>query len=394
MTTDESLNRKMGEPATDEFRRGQIVGAKYKVINMLGRGGMGVVYHVHQIFMGRDYALKTLDKCNISDLSMRRFQLEAKAASLLDHPNLVQVHDFGLLDDGQPFLIMDWVDGTTIADRLKRSGPFTVDDAARIFAQVCLGLNYAHDQGVVHRDIKPSNIMLVNDTKLGDEGSIKVLDFGIAKLMMEDSMQALTKTGEIFGSPFYMSPEQCSGSKLDHRSDIYSLGCVLFEALTGAPPHMGANPLTTMMLHQSQVALPLKEASLGKQFPAALEQIVSKMLQKSPDDRYQNLGLVAHDLSAVFKGQPVARSSASLRVPEQPKTAKTVSIKVSTLWAIIIGIALVFGTVGTVAGYQFVLWQLQAAMAPAQNNSDSKNPAGLSQPATNNDNGAHSEQEK
>jgi len=388
MTTDESLNRKLGDHATDEFWQGQIVGAKYKVIAMLGRGGMGVVYRVQQIFIGKDYALKTLDKCNISDLSMRRFQLEAKAASLLDHPNLVQVHDFGLLDDGQPFLIMDWVDGITIADRLRQSGPFSVDDAARIFAQVCLGLNYAHDQGVVHRDIKPSNIMLVNATTPGDEGSIKVLDFGIAKLMMED-MQALTRTGEIFGSPFYMSPEQCSGSKLDHRSDIYSLGCVLFEALTGAPPHMGANPLTTMVLHQNQPALSLKEASLGKQFPPALEQIVSKMLRKSPDDRYQNLGLVAHDLSAVFKGQAVARTSADVRLPEQPKPAKTVSIKVSTLWAIIVGTALVFVVVGAVTGYQFVLWQLQAAMAPAQNSSESFHSAGQSQPSANKGSGEH-----
>jgi nitrate reductase NapE component len=147
---------------------------------------------------------------------------------------------------------------------------------------------------------------------------------------------------------------------------------------------MGANPLTTMMLHQNQPALPLREASLGKQFPPALEQIVSKMLRKSPEDRYQNLGLVAHDLSAVFKGQAVARSSSEVRLPEPPKPAKTVSIKVSTLWAIIVGIALVFGTVGAVGGYQFVLWQIQAAMAPAPNNSESSHAAVQSQPSADN----------
>src|SRR5262249_45675712 len=158
-----------------------------------------------------------------------------------------------LLEDDQPYLVMDFVNGITLSEKLKRDGPMSARTATRVFAQVCFGLSYAHDQGIVHRDIKPSNIMLVDGATLGAEGSVKIVDFGLAKLTASDDgeIQALTRTGEIFGSPLYMSPEQCTSGVVDHRSDIYSLGCVLFEALTGAPPHMGQTALTTMMKHQS-----------------------------------------------------------------------------------------------------------------------------------------------
>jgi serine/threonine protein kinase len=178
-----------------------------------------------------------------------------------------------------------------------------VEEACKLFAQVCLGLAYAHEQHVVHRDLKPGNIMLVKGAAR-TEGCVKVVDFGIAKIISGDGgeAQSLTRTGEIFGSPLYMSPEQCSSDLVDNRSDVYSLGCVLFEALTGAPPHLGNTALSTMMLHQQAQASTLKEASLGKEFPLALEQVVARMLRKSPAERYQNLSTAAHDLSAICRG--------------------------------------------------------------------------------------------
>src|SRR5262249_28114870 len=161
------------------------------------------------------------------------FQKEAQAASRLDHQNLVKAHDFGLVDEGRPYFVMDLVEGRTLSQRIKEEGPISVAEALKIFIPVCFGLEYAHDHGVVHRDLKPSNIMLT--MKSDGQYEPKVVDFGIAKFVQEQegTTTALTKTGEIFGTPFYMSPEQCKATNVDNRSDIYSLGCVMFEALTG-----------------------------------------------------------------------------------------------------------------------------------------------------------------
>jgi serine/threonine protein kinase len=221
-----------------DLQPGAILGGRYEVVSLLGVGGMGVVYRVNQIFLDKHFALKTIGKLQTSDTKIRRFQLEARAAFAVNHPNIIAVNDFGLLDDGTPFLVMELIEGQTLTDRLKeKGGKLAITDVIQIFVQACFGLAYAHENGIVHRDIKPSNIMILNGIPLSSEGSVKIVDFGIAKFAQHDDgeVQALTKTGEIFGSPLYMSPEQCSGEHVDYRSDIYSLGCVLFEALTGTP---------------------------------------------------------------------------------------------------------------------------------------------------------------
>lgn len=317
------------------FKRDQIIGGKYKVISLLGKGGMGSVYRVQDLFQHLEFALKTLDIHSVSEVTVRRFQVETKTASLLDHPNLVRMHDFGLIENGQPYLVMEFVDGITLSQYLREQGSMSVEQAAPLFAQVCCALHHAHEQGVVHRDIKPSNIMLVKNAASGTEGSVKVVDFGIARLAngIDGEIQSLTNTGEVFGSPLYMSPEQCLGEKVDHRSDVYSLGCVLFETLTGAPPHLGQNALTTMMMHRTQPAPTLKEASLGKEFPEALEQIVSRMLCKTPDDRYQNLGIVAHQLANVCRGGAAAEIQLPTRNPE--KTPRVVALSPSRLYSLL-----------------------------------------------------------
>jgi serine/threonine protein kinase len=310
--------------AGDFYKPGSMVGGKYKIVERAGGGGMGTVYRVKHVFLNKDFALKVMDSRTVSAIALQRFQQEAKAASSLNHPNLVHVHDFGLIEDERPFLVMDFVDGVTFADHLKENGPLPSESVDAFFSPACFGLLAAHNQGVVHRDIKPGNLMIVRDVPLGTEGSVKVVDFGIAKVRSHESgeIQELTRTGEIFGSPLYMSPEQCTGGKVDHRSDIYSLGCVLFEMLTGTPPHLGTNALNTMMLHGSGKIPRLKEASLGKDFPQALEEIVAKMLHKSADERYQNIGLVAHDLAALCKGGALDSASKltvarSIKLPEK-----------------------------------------------------------------------------
>ncbi len=272
---------------------------RYQVVELLGRGGMGSVYHVRHLHLQTDFALKVLD-AQANESNWRRFENEARAASRLDHPNLIKVHDSGLLDDGQPFFIMELVRGNTLADVLKKKGRLSLSQVLNFSIQVGFALAYAHDTGVIHRDLKPSNIMLVENSAGSLFSSVKVVDLGIAKLTGADeyNQQTLTKTGEIFGSPLYMSPEQCMGTAVDKRADLYSLGCVMYEALTGAPPLIGDNALSTMMKHQSEKPLSLKEASLGITFPQAAEDLVATLLEKDPGKRYQN----AHLLTAALVG--------------------------------------------------------------------------------------------
>lgn len=272
---------------------GSIIHDSYKVLKLLGRGGMGSVYQVRHVKTQADYALKVLDACS-SESSARRFEIEAKAANRLDHPNLIKVHDSGLINDGQPFFVMEYVPGMTLADHLQQKGRMSLAHALNIFIQVGFALAYAHENGLIHRDLKPSNIMLIENTASSLCSSVKLVDLGIAKWNAEEeyNQQTLTRTGEIFGSPLYMSPEQCMGIPVDRRSDLYSLGCVIYETLTGAPPVMGENALSTMMKHQSEKPLSLREASLGIEFPQSIEQVVARLLEKAPDKRYSNAQLL------------------------------------------------------------------------------------------------------
>jgi serine/threonine protein kinase len=352
-----------------EFQQNQVVGGRYEVISRLGEGGMGLVYRVNQIFLNKEFALKTIDKSCMSEIAVRRFQQEARTAFSLNHPSIIAVNDFGVLDDHSPFLVMELVRGETLGERLKRAGPLTLEEAIPIFVQVCFGLAYAHECGVVHRDIKPNNIMLVEGMPPGSEGSVKIVDFGIAKFTQHEGgeMQALTRTGEIFGSPFYMSPEQCSGGRIDHRADIYSLGCVFFEALTGAPPCLGENALTTMMKHQTEPASTLKQGSLGKDFPPAIEDIVAKMLAKSPDNRYQNLGKVAHDLGALRRGESISVTSSATVV--QTKAPKTISLSSHKFYLLMFGVSLLTAAVSGFFGY--ILHNSQVGNLPVQPNTQS-----------------------
>lgn len=335
---------------SNDFQPEQILGGRYRVLSILGRGGMGVVYKVEQIYLGLVLALKTIDRSALTDMAIRRFQSEAKAVFSLNHPNIISVHDFGLLEDQTPFLAMEFIQGESLATLLKRR-TLTVAEALPLFIQACSGLAHAHEHSVVHRDIKPGNIMLLAQINPSTEGSIKILDFGIAKLGDENNngeIQALTRTGEIFGSPLYMSPEQCAGGKLDHRSDIYSLGCVFFESLTGTTPFVGESALSTMMMHQSTTIPSLKEASLGSDFPKDLEQIVQTMLAKSPDDRYQNLKQAESDLAALARGETLQHVPAASRKQNAKKIEKpdTISLRRETLAGAVVGTVLFSATLG------------------------------------------------
>jgi serine/threonine protein kinase len=274
---------------------------RYRIVSLLGHGAMGCVYEVEHTFMRRRCAMKTLLPGRISDVVIKRFQKEAQAASRLDHPNLVRASDYGMLNGTQPYLVMDLVLGKTLAEYMKESGPMPLPQVLEYFIPICLALDYAHREGVVHRDLKPSNIIL---ERISTEVGLvpKIVDFGIAKLEVVDET-ALTRVGEIFGTPLYMSPEQCAGLKVGPKSDIYSLGCVLFEMLTGTPPFTGKTSLVVMLKHRQEDLPTLREASLGLSFPSSLEAILAKMLAKDPDYRYTCCMDIAQDLEYLKKGQ-------------------------------------------------------------------------------------------
>ncbi len=321
---------------------GSMVGDKYKIVSLIGSGGMGTVYRVQQIFLGKEFALKVLDLHKRSDDTVKRFQQEARTASQLQHPNLVEVHDFDVVGDGQPYLVMDLVEGLTLSEVLKARGALPVDYVVNLCIQICFGLMYAHEKGVVHRDIKPGNIMLLHSDQEVAEGTVKIVDFGIAKLTQSEDgeIQALTKTGEIFGSPIYMSPEQCKGTPVDRRSDIYSLGCVMFECLTGSPPFLGDTAMATMLKRLSDEPASLKVASPGGEFSAVLERIVRRMLAVAPADRYQELGVVIKDLMTLQRPDDGVTFSGEIKEKKEVKKAAVVSKTVLLAAAVVAAVAL------------------------------------------------------
>ena len=312
---------------------GEVIAGRYMVLDILGSGGMGVVYRVEQVFLNSIHALKVLT--TIDPSSMVRFQTEARITFRFQHPNLVAVTDLGTLDNGMPFLVMDFVDGSPLSQRLQSLGSIPLAEALDIYMQVCDGLSVAHEMGIVHRDLKPSNIMICaatdpsnpsshgtdsrsTDSKTSDENTsisclAKIIDFGIARVIQGEQADALckTRTGEIFGSPIYMSPEQCGGKTIDTRSDIYSFGCALFETLTGKPPFVGENALATMMMHQFDTPPTLQSQCSDSKFPVELEMLVSSLLAKDPADRIQTILAVKEHLRRVKDKSPGAKSHSS-----------------------------------------------------------------------------------
>ncbi len=270
---------------------GKIIGDKYEVLETIGGGGMGMIYKAKHILMKRIVAIKMMHPQYVSSASnLKRFQQEAQAASALSHPNILAVFDFGLTPAGAPFLVMDFLEGTNLAEVLDEVGLLPDSRATNIFAKACAGLAHAHSKGVIHRDLKPGNIMLVEFDQRKD--FVKIVDFGIAKVLPsgdESESAHLTQTGEVFGSPLYMSPEQCRGRNLDIRSDIYSLGCVMYRTLTGSSPFFGQDPMECMYKQVNEAPNKFFETNPDTKAPEALEAIVFKCLAKEPGERYQTM---------------------------------------------------------------------------------------------------------
>lgn len=301
------------EPDEADISVGRIFAQKYEILSLLGRGGMSVVYRARHVGMNKIVALKIMQlHLTRDDNSIRRFKQEAQTASKLNHQGIIKVHDCGEGDNGMPYLVMDYVDGKSLGEIVKHeSGPLVLERFLLLLEQVASALAFAHQNSVVHRDLKPSNIMV---TLVNGKEEARVLDFGIAKTVAESSetFQNLTQTGEVFGSPLYMSPEQCNGSAVDRRADIYSMGCVMYECLAGKVPHQGNSLLETMQKHVNDSPPPLEAPQLPDEYKNKLETMILRCLAKDPDDRFQNMVELESELRSLrLKSKPGLLSSLS-----------------------------------------------------------------------------------
>ncbi|MBP9093422.1 serine/threonine protein kinase [bacterium] len=264
---------------------GTRVGHAYVITGVLGVGGMGNVFRASQETIGRDVAIKFLPVEIATDATaVQRLGREAKALGLLNHPGIVTTFDFGFTEKREPYLVLELVEGKSLQTILDQDKRLEMTRALQIFVQICEAMSYAHSQGIIHRDLKPLNIMIGIREQFE---FAKILDFGIVKLTSE--VQQLTKSGEIWGSPFYMSPEQCTGGTVDNRSDIYSLGVVMFRCLTGEVPHRGASFPETIARKLSEYPPSFESIAPGLNLPDKLEALVLKCLQKQPDERFSSM---------------------------------------------------------------------------------------------------------
>ncbi|MGH9551469.1 MAG: protein kinase domain-containing protein, partial [Terriglobales bacterium] len=274
---------------------GTVLDDQYEILSVIGQGGMSIVYKARHVLMNKIVAVKTLlPHLALHPLSMQRFILEAKAASNLTHPHVITIHHSGVTTTDQPYIVMDYLQGTSLQGLLNTYGKLPAERACHIFIQIADALALAHKHGVIHRDLKPSNILLIEQG--GDADFVKVVDFGIAKLLPQEGTEAmrLTQTGEVFGSPLYMSPEQAKGEKLDAKSDIYSLGCLMYEMLCGKPALDGDNTLEVLYKHINDI--PDTFSMRGVKVPNRLEMIVFKCIAKDPAQRYQSMNQLGDDL--------------------------------------------------------------------------------------------------
>jgi serine/threonine protein kinase len=288
----------------------------YKIIKLLGSGGMGDVYEAEHLVLRKRVAIKTL-KAHLQDSNAyMRFQSEAQAAGRLKHPNIVGVYDCGISQTGEPYMVMDKVVGATLSQLLETEGTLKVEESLDIVLQICEGVRCAHDNGILHRDLKPSNVILEVD---GGKVTARVLDFGIAKILSnEGPTMNLTRTGELFGTPSYMSPEQSNGEKVDQRSDIYSIGCILYEVLTGQPPFIGKSAMEVMIKHMTEAPLPLSEAAL-KKFPPGLESIVARAIAKKPAERFGTISELINAIKDFQNGVVSPAVENNRAAPGKPK---------------------------------------------------------------------------
>jgi len=295
-----------------------VLNGRYELQRRVGRGGMAEVFLARDRLLDRPVAIKILFPEFATDPSfVARFRREAQSAANLNHPNIVGVYDWGK-ERGTYYIVMEYIDGQSVSDILRADGPIEAKRAAGIAADVAGALGFAHRKGVVHRDVKPGNVLITSN------GEVKVADFGIARAMTQSSEENLTQTGSVMGTATYFSPEQAQGKPVDPRSDLYSLGVVLYEMAAGKPPFQADSPVAIAYKHVQEAVPPLHERA--PDVPEAYEAITLKALAKEADDRYQDAAELRADLLRFREGRAVQASAAAAAVSAGPPTAATAAV--------------------------------------------------------------------
>jgi serine/threonine protein kinase len=311
---------------------GLLLREKYQIISEIGKGGMGHVYRARHLGLSEDIAIKVIDKKFVSDAdAVERFKREARAAAKLRHPNVIGILDIDETPepDRRPYIVMELVEGKSLKTVLAEEGKLKIDRAVALIVEICKAVSFAHRQGVIHRDIKPDNIMVMQrDGEVGE--SIKVLDFGLAKMRESKEQPSITHVGTLMGTPFYMSPEQCRGEELDARSDVYSLATVLYEMISGVPPFSGSNVTSVCSQHQS-APVPVLDPSLN--VPDEILTVLNRGLAKSREDRPSDAQQFSLELQAAYAHFSNARTEAALAetVEEQKGSSEESSELIASL---------------------------------------------------------------
>ncbi len=276
---------------------GQILAERYRVVRLIGEGGMGQVYEAQHVNINKRFALKLLRPEIVSNAeAVARFRQEAWSASSIGHENIIEIEDFATLPSGAVYLAMEYLDGLALADRMRQEPALGFGEALDIMLQVASGLAAAHDKSIVHRDMKPENIFLAQ--KYG-RPLVKILDFGIAKVSGAEGNRSLTRTGTIFGTPHYMSPEQALGKPLDLRADIYSVGVIMYELFTGKVPFEAESFMGILTKHITTQPTPPRQAAPERDIPVEVEAVILRALAKEAEDRYQSMADLAAELAAI-----------------------------------------------------------------------------------------------
>lgn len=273
---------------TEPNRIGTVIDNQYEILQLIGTGGMASVYKARHKQNGTTVAAKILHPAEMTPTDIERLRREARALNALIHPNILKCHSFGMLDSGEPYIILDLLEGMSLDQKIQHEGPQSPEWMVKAFRQICKGLAAAHEKGMIHRDLKPSNIMVVKEE--ADGSFVKLLDFGIVRSLnaSKDDVK-LTRSGEIFGSPLYMSPETIQGKEIDERADIYALGCLMYESLTASPPFLGGTVLATFMKHLQDKVKPMTQILPELIISLQLEKVIYKCMQKDPANRYQTV---------------------------------------------------------------------------------------------------------
>ncbi|MEM9072363.1 MAG: protein kinase [Myxococcota bacterium] len=315
---------------------GQVLSGLYKVDRRIGEGGMGTVYMAVHIHLNKPFAVKVLsEKVAANKQAIDRLLMEAQTASSIDHDNIVDVVSFDTTDDGRVFLVMEMLEGVSLSD-LVEEGPMRLERALPIIYQICQALEAAHARGIIHRDLKPENVFIVRKR---EADFVKVLDFGISKVKSAEAEQVrMTRTGQLVGTPLYMSPEQARGeTDVDHRADIYALGVMLYEMLVGRPPFEGGNYFQLLWKHGNEV--PEAPQRRRSDLPSGVDAAIMRALEKKPGDRFETMALFEAALVAAAPEVGVSPERLVSLPPAEPARRSVMPMVVAGAVVVILGIA-------------------------------------------------------